>query len=156
MPLDYFFLGEMRNDASHNCLDTMGRKSGEEVRRWHLLWKKGLVKQMNIQDTLSTVVNTLIMITGGYELLPWARRKSSVCLHQATAGLSSSPPISFLTFCARWCPMTIAWTLLERRDLWSLWGAMVWGATRHGFTTRWTSKLICIDFINLHLSLKSW
>lgn len=31
MPLDYFFLGEMRNDASHNCLDTMGRKSGEEV-----------------------------------------------------------------------------------------------------------------------------
>ena len=46
---------------------------------------------MNIQDTLSTVVNTLIIITGGYELLPWARRKSSVCLHQATAGLSSSP-----------------------------------------------------------------
>ena len=32
MPLDYFFLGEMRNDASHNCLDTMGRKSGEEVK----------------------------------------------------------------------------------------------------------------------------
>lgn len=31
MPLDYYFLGEMRNDASHNCLDTMGRKSGEEV-----------------------------------------------------------------------------------------------------------------------------
>ena len=31
MPLDYFFLGEIRNDASHNCLDTMGRKSGEEV-----------------------------------------------------------------------------------------------------------------------------
>ena len=33
MPLDYFFLGEMRNDASHNCLDTMGRKSGEEVKK---------------------------------------------------------------------------------------------------------------------------
>jgi len=31
MPLDYFFLGEIRNDATHNCLDTMGRKSGEEV-----------------------------------------------------------------------------------------------------------------------------
>jgi len=31
MPLDYFFLGEIRNDATHNCLDTMGRKSGEEL-----------------------------------------------------------------------------------------------------------------------------
>ena len=31
MPLDYYFLGEIRNDATHNCLDTMGRKSGEEV-----------------------------------------------------------------------------------------------------------------------------
>ena len=31
MPLDYFFLGEIRNDATHNCLDTMGRKAGEEV-----------------------------------------------------------------------------------------------------------------------------
>jgi len=31
MPLDYFFLGEIRNDATHNCLDTMGRKAGEKV-----------------------------------------------------------------------------------------------------------------------------
>lgn len=31
MPLDYFFLGEIRNDATHNCLDTMGRKSGEDL-----------------------------------------------------------------------------------------------------------------------------
>lgn len=31
MPLDYFFLGEIRNDATHNCIDTMGRKGGEEV-----------------------------------------------------------------------------------------------------------------------------
>ena len=27
---DYFFL-VLRNDATHNCLDTMGRKSGEEL-----------------------------------------------------------------------------------------------------------------------------
>merc|ERR1719464_2461314 len=31
MPLDYYYLGEMKNDGTHNCLDTMGRKSGEEV-----------------------------------------------------------------------------------------------------------------------------
>jgi len=31
MPLDYYYLGEMKNDASHNCLDTMARKSGEAV-----------------------------------------------------------------------------------------------------------------------------
>lgn len=31
MPLDYFHLGEIKNDATHNCLDTMGRKSGEQV-----------------------------------------------------------------------------------------------------------------------------
>jgi len=31
MPLDYYYLGEMKNDGLHNCLDTMGRKSGEEV-----------------------------------------------------------------------------------------------------------------------------
>jgi len=31
MPLDYFFLGEIRNDATHSCLDTMARKSGEEL-----------------------------------------------------------------------------------------------------------------------------
>lgn len=51
MPLDYFYLGEVgtgtfvmldrvtddsfafqiKNDGMHNCLDTMGRKSGEQV-----------------------------------------------------------------------------------------------------------------------------
>ncbi|TRY79170.1 hypothetical protein TCAL_09989 [Tigriopus californicus] len=31
MPLDYFYLGEMKNEATHNCLDTMGRKSGEAL-----------------------------------------------------------------------------------------------------------------------------
>ncbi|XP_065340037.1 polypeptide N-acetylgalactosaminyltransferase 5 isoform X1 [Cloeon dipterum] len=29
MPLDYYFLGEIRNAETQNCLDTMGRKSGE-------------------------------------------------------------------------------------------------------------------------------
>lgn len=31
MPLDYYYLGEMKNAGTHNCLDTMGRKSGEDV-----------------------------------------------------------------------------------------------------------------------------
>jgi len=31
MPLDYFHLGEIRNEATQYCLDTMGRKSGESV-----------------------------------------------------------------------------------------------------------------------------
>lgn len=31
MPLDYYYLGEMKNGGTHNCLDTMGRKSGEDV-----------------------------------------------------------------------------------------------------------------------------
>jgi len=31
MPLDYYYLGEIKNDATHNCLDTMGRKSGESL-----------------------------------------------------------------------------------------------------------------------------
>ncbi|XP_058125321.1 polypeptide N-acetylgalactosaminyltransferase 5 isoform X2 [Anopheles ziemanni] len=31
MPLDYYFLGEIRNVASTNCLDTMGRKSNEKI-----------------------------------------------------------------------------------------------------------------------------
>lgn len=31
MPLDYYFLGEIRNVESQNCLDTMGHKSGEKV-----------------------------------------------------------------------------------------------------------------------------
>ncbi|XP_037051693.1 polypeptide N-acetylgalactosaminyltransferase 5 isoform X1 [Bradysia coprophila] len=31
MPLDYYFLGEIRNAESQNCLDTMGHKSGERV-----------------------------------------------------------------------------------------------------------------------------
>ena len=71
MPLDYFFLGEMRNDASHNCLDTMGRKSGEEVKkRTH--WKK---------------YNFNKLTTGGNELLPRFGWKSGVCLHQAAAGI---------------------------------------------------------------------
>ncbi|XP_041775063.1 polypeptide N-acetylgalactosaminyltransferase 5 isoform X1 [Anopheles merus] len=31
MPLDYYFLGEIRNVKTHNCLDTMGRKSNEKI-----------------------------------------------------------------------------------------------------------------------------
>ena len=31
MPLDYFYLGEIRNAESQTCLDTMGRKGGENV-----------------------------------------------------------------------------------------------------------------------------
>ncbi|CAH0563541.1 unnamed protein product [Brassicogethes aeneus] len=31
MPLEYFYLGDIRNVASRNCLDTMGRKSGENL-----------------------------------------------------------------------------------------------------------------------------
>lgn len=31
MPLDYYFLGEIRNEDSQNCLDTMGRKSNEKI-----------------------------------------------------------------------------------------------------------------------------
>lgn len=29
MPLDYYFLGDIKNVESGQCLDTMGRKSGE-------------------------------------------------------------------------------------------------------------------------------
>lgn len=29
MPLDYHYLGEIRNEETQYCLDTMGRKSGE-------------------------------------------------------------------------------------------------------------------------------
>lgn len=31
MPLDYYFLGEIRNVETGNCLDTMGRKSNEKI-----------------------------------------------------------------------------------------------------------------------------
>jgi len=31
MPLDYYYLGEVRNAETQNCLDTMSRKSGENV-----------------------------------------------------------------------------------------------------------------------------
>lgn len=31
MPLDYYYLGEIRNSETSNCLDTFGRKSGENV-----------------------------------------------------------------------------------------------------------------------------
>jgi hypothetical protein len=31
MPLDYYHLGEIRNEETQYCLDTMGRKSGEIV-----------------------------------------------------------------------------------------------------------------------------
>ena len=60
MPLDYFFLGEIRNDATHNCLDTMGRKSGEEV---------GTAVIFGVH--LYTVV--LCFAVGRHELLPRAR-----------------------------------------------------------------------------------
>ncbi|XP_076067790.1 polypeptide N-acetylgalactosaminyltransferase 5 isoform X4 [Oratosquilla oratoria] len=31
MPLDYYYLGEIRNDDTQSCLDTLGRKSGENL-----------------------------------------------------------------------------------------------------------------------------
>ncbi|XP_037906931.1 polypeptide N-acetylgalactosaminyltransferase 5 isoform X2 [Hermetia illucens] len=31
MPLDYFYLGEIRNSETQSCLDTMGRKYGEKI-----------------------------------------------------------------------------------------------------------------------------
>ncbi|XP_055685223.1 polypeptide N-acetylgalactosaminyltransferase 5 isoform X1 [Lutzomyia longipalpis] len=31
MPLDYYYLGDIRNVETDNCLDTMGRKSGEKI-----------------------------------------------------------------------------------------------------------------------------
>ncbi|XP_046987691.1 polypeptide N-acetylgalactosaminyltransferase 5 isoform X2 [Schistocerca americana] len=31
MPLDYYYLGEVRNAETQNCLDTLGRKGGEKV-----------------------------------------------------------------------------------------------------------------------------
>ncbi|XP_063227799.1 polypeptide N-acetylgalactosaminyltransferase 5 isoform X2 [Bacillus rossius redtenbacheri] len=31
MPLDYFYLGDVRNAETQNCLDTMGRKGGENL-----------------------------------------------------------------------------------------------------------------------------
>ncbi|XP_046405770.1 polypeptide N-acetylgalactosaminyltransferase 5 isoform X2 [Ischnura elegans] len=31
MPLDYYYLGEVRNAETQNCLDTLGRKSGETL-----------------------------------------------------------------------------------------------------------------------------
>ena len=85
MPLDYFFLGEMRNDASHNCLDTMGRKSGEEV-----------CPTFSIFSWVSKKLFSRVISIGGYELLPRAWWKSSICLHQATAGCSSILRKSFM------------------------------------------------------------
>ncbi|XP_037827493.1 polypeptide N-acetylgalactosaminyltransferase 5-like [Lucilia sericata] len=31
MPLDYYYLGEIRNAETETCLDTMGRKYGEKI-----------------------------------------------------------------------------------------------------------------------------
>ncbi|MPC86882.1 Polypeptide N-acetylgalactosaminyltransferase 5 [Portunus trituberculatus] len=31
MPLDYYYLGEIRNVETQSCLDTLGRKSGENL-----------------------------------------------------------------------------------------------------------------------------
>lgn len=31
MPLDYYYLGDVSNVETKNCLDTMGRKTGENV-----------------------------------------------------------------------------------------------------------------------------
>lgn len=31
MPLDYFYLGDVKNVETRNCLDTMGRRTGENV-----------------------------------------------------------------------------------------------------------------------------
>ena len=35
MPLNYFSLGEIRNIESKSCLDTFGRKSGENIAMSH-------------------------------------------------------------------------------------------------------------------------
>lgn len=35
LPLDYFALGEIRNKATNNCIDSMGRKSGEKTGLGH-------------------------------------------------------------------------------------------------------------------------
>lgn len=31
MPLDYYYLGDVKNVETHTCLDTMGRRTGENV-----------------------------------------------------------------------------------------------------------------------------
>ena len=31
MPLDYYYLGDVKNVETRNCLDTMGRRTGENV-----------------------------------------------------------------------------------------------------------------------------
>lgn len=31
MPLDYYYLGDVKNVDTHTCLDTMGRRTGEVV-----------------------------------------------------------------------------------------------------------------------------
>ena len=31
MPLDYFYLGDVQNVETQSCLDTMGRRTGENV-----------------------------------------------------------------------------------------------------------------------------
>jgi polypeptide N-acetylgalactosaminyltransferase len=31
MPLDYYYLGDVRNAETQNCLDTLGKKSGETL-----------------------------------------------------------------------------------------------------------------------------
>lgn len=31
MPLDYYYLGDVKNVEMRNCLDTMGRRTGENV-----------------------------------------------------------------------------------------------------------------------------
>ena len=79
MPLDYFFLGEMRNDASHNCLDTMGRKSGEEVATLTLI-------------PIIIIIPFITLIIGGHELLPRPGGEPGVRLHQEAAGGGSRPP----------------------------------------------------------------
>ena len=49
---DLFTSFQMKNDGTHNCLDTMGRKSGEEV---GLSYCHGLGgNQVNVLDTVDT------------------------------------------------------------------------------------------------------
>ena len=150
MPLDYFFLGEMRNDASHNCLDTMGRKSGEEVRLylWENFQSRYGVNKCNFLFSQQSLTLWILQVgmsychgLGGNQVFAYTKRQQVILVFHF---FPKSFKVLSLNIFVRWCLMTIAWMPLEPRVLWSLWGAMVWGVTRHGSTTRWTSKLICI------------
>merc|ERR1712241_599144 len=65
MPLDYYYLGEIKNVGTHNCMDTMGRKSGEEVglsychgmggnQAWNYNFEDRVIRHMNTNKCLAT------------------------------------------------------------------------------------------------------